>query len=285
MGTDIDAVSDIIEHMDRQLRALYLKHEDGFREKRLWNHTYVKHQIDRRRNHKDFKIQYHIRAMVYSMLSSGITWDDTKKAVSLNLGHVPEIDQIFCQYDPDLLQAKTPETLTDEIKRLNYAGQNTKRQMDGLIHTNLKKMVLLEQRYGTIDSYYHLRIRQDPSMKLLIRALSHKDSPDKYIQMGEVLTAEYLRNIGYDLARPDQHIRQILGSYHLGCSEHFTAAIYETLDLIRNIAENMNKSAAEVHYILWSYCAKGYGEICTSKSPKCCMCAAKKICKNKKYVS
>lgn len=77
--------------------------------------------------------------MVYSMLSSGITWDDTKKAVSLNLGHVPEIDQIFCQYDPDLLQAKTPETLTDEIKRLNYAGQNTKRQMDGLIHTNLKK--------------------------------------------------------------------------------------------------------------------------------------------------
>lgn len=33
MGTDIDAVSDIIEHMDRQLRALYLKHEDGFREK------------------------------------------------------------------------------------------------------------------------------------------------------------------------------------------------------------------------------------------------------------
>ena len=223
--------------------------------------------------------------MVYSMLSSGITWDDTKKAVSLNLGHVPEIDQIFCQYDPDLLQAKTPETLTDEIKRLNYAGQNTKRQMDGLIHTNLKKMVLLEQRYGTIDSYYHLRIRQDPSMKLLIRALSHKDSHDKYIKMSEVLTAEYLRNIGYDLARPDQHIRQILGSYHLGCSEHFTAAIYETLDLIRNIAENMNKSAAEVHYILWSYCAKGYGEICTSKSPKCCMCATKKICKNKKYVS
>ena len=59
MGTDIDAVSDIIEHMDRQLRALYLKREGGFREKRLWNHTYVKHQIDRRRNHKDFKIQDH----------------------------------------------------------------------------------------------------------------------------------------------------------------------------------------------------------------------------------
>ena len=34
MGTDIDAVSDIIEHMDRQLRSLYLKREDGFREKR-----------------------------------------------------------------------------------------------------------------------------------------------------------------------------------------------------------------------------------------------------------
>lgn len=87
--------------------------------------------------------------------------------------------------------------------------------------------------------------------------------------MGEVLTAEYLRNIVYDLARPDQQIRQILGSYYLGCSEHFIVSLYETFDIVRNIAKNMQKSAAEVHYILWSYCTKGFGEICTAKKPKC----------------
>lgn len=32
-------------------------------------------------------------------------------------------------------------------------------------------------------------------------------------------------------------------------------------------------------YILWSYCANGYGEICSLKNPKCQSCVAKQICK------
>ncbi len=84
------------------------------------------------------------------------------------MGNLPEIDCIFCRYHPDLLQAKAPEKLTDEIKALDYANQNTKRQMEDLIRTNLPKMMRLEQLYGTIDPYYYLWIRQDPSMKLLI---------------------------------------------------------------------------------------------------------------------
>ena len=66
MRSSIDDISDIIEHMNRQLKKLYLTKGDAFTEKRLWKHTYVKHQMEH------FRIQDHIQAMVYSMLSSGI---------------------------------------------------------------------------------------------------------------------------------------------------------------------------------------------------------------------
>lgn len=96
--------------------------------------------------------------------------------------------------------------------------------------------------------------------------------------MGEALTAEYLRNVGYDISKPDRHIRRILGSKYLGCSECEIVPIFEAFDIVAEIAEELNKSVAEVDYILWSYCAKDYGEICTKNKPKCDICAIKCYC-------
>ena len=115
-------------------------------------------------------------------------------------------------------------------------------------------------------------------MKTLVLALSNSDSPLKMKQMGEALTAEYLRNIGFDLAKPDRHIRRILGRKRLGCSDKETVPIYEAIDIVAEIACEMNKSTAEVDYILWSFCANGYGEICTVSAPKCEKCTAGKYC-------
>lgn len=98
-------------------------------------------------------------------------------------------------------------------------------------------------------------------------------------QMGEALVAEYLRNVGYDIAKPDRHTRRILGSEFLGCSDKKIVPIFETLDIIKELADYMKRDVAEIDYILWSYCAKGYGEICTLKKPKCDICVASELCK------
>lgn len=63
----------------------------------------------------------------------------------------------------------------------------------------------------------------------------------------------------------------------MDCSEYKIAPIYDSFDIITKIAQKMNRPVAEVDYILWSYCAKGYGEICTKNNPKCDKCVAKKI--------
>ena len=68
------------------------------------------------------------------------------------------------------------------------------------------------------------------------------------------------RNVGYDLAEPNEYMKQILGSRGLGCSEREEATDNEVFDIVCELAAGMEKQKAEVDYILWSTCAKGYGE-------------------------
>lgn len=142
--------------------------------------------------------------------------------------------------------------------------------MRGLIQKNIPKMMELERYYGSIDQYYQKFIENDPSKKSLVKDISDPRSTDKYIEIGEALAAEYLRNVGYDLAKPDRHIRRILGRDYLGCSVNKNASIEESLDIVQSLTEYMGRETiAEVDYILWSYCAKGYGDICTKNKSKC----------------
>ena len=97
-------------------------------------------------------------------------------------------------------------------------------------------------------------------------------------EMGIALNAEYLRNVGYDIAKPYRHIRRILGSKILGCSDNEIVSEFEALDIVKAIADTLHKTTAETDYILWSYCAKGYGEVCTANKPKCDKCISIKIC-------
>ena len=170
--------------------------------------------------------------------------------------------------------------LVDKVKEQTLGTQYIKNQMVALIGTNIGKMLSLEKEYGSIDNFYQKFIDTDPTLKALVKVLSAEGKPHKYAQMGEALTAEYLKNVGYDIAKPDRHIRRILGSNILGCSDNEIAPIYEAFDLVAEIARATEKRIAEVDYILWSYCANGYGEICTVNKPKCDICVVEH-CKNK----
>ena len=268
--------------MDEQLRSSLLLRDGKIQYKKLWENTHIKKQIDRRNSgNLDFTLPEHIRAMVYSMLSSGISWERVEKSIDESIGRITAIDDIFHQYDPEYLLSCQGDDLAEQIKEIGCASYSTRKQMNGLIHTNIEKMIGLQEKYGSIDRYYQKFIEVDSSMKLLVRNLSCSSSEDKYVQMGEPLVAEYLRNIGYDLAKPDRHICRILGRDYLGCSEPEQVPVYEAFDLIRELSESMGrKTVAEVDYILWSYCAEGYGAICKRSHPKCENCVAQGICKS-----
>lgn len=278
---NIENAAQAILLMDKQL------HELPISEKKQWENTYIKKQIDKQENGGRFNLQDHIRAMVYSMLTSGAKWDRMESSIDVETGKIGLIDEIFFQYDVKSLLNTFPTSLSDEIKQNKLGTQYIDNQMNALINVNIPKMLSIEKEYGSIDTFYQTFIDKDPTMKLLLKALSNETSPYKYAQMGVPLNAEYLRNIGYDISKPDRHICRILSKDYLDCSEygdiksHEISRKNEALDIVAAIADKTAKHTAEVDYILWSFCADGYGQICTVINPKCQICSSKKYCRKK----
>lgn len=245
-----------------------------------WNNFYIKAQIDRRENGERFDLQDHIRAMVYSLLSSQTPWIriETNKS---------DIDAIFCDYIPDQLAMKDPILINEQLKEIKCGSLNRKSQMQALTG-NIEKMVMLNNQAGGIDAFYDgllTKTEDTHPFEKLIRLLAF-DKKYKLKQMGVPLVAEYLRNVGYDIPKPDRHIMRILGPEHL--NEHNRTApssegwepddLFEAFRIIQDYSKTTGVRQAYIDYLLWSYCADGYGQICTKDNPKCNQCQVKQFC-------
>lgn len=237
----------------------------------LWENTFIKHQIDKRKNGGTFTVTDHIRAMVYSMLSSGISWNRVDKYNTGENAELTDIDTAFHNYDVKNLLKCSPDDLTNEIKKLKCAGRNTKKQME-VIKTNIEKLKTNESNYGSIDKFYQSFTDNDNSLKTLVCTLSQIGSENKLAQLGIALTAEYLRNVGYDIAKPDRHICRILCCKRLGLYNSETVPPFAAFDIVADIAKATGRAIAETDYILWSYCSNGF---CTKRNPKCESCVIK----------
>lgn len=250
-------------------------------EKQKWENTFVKKQIEKREKGEKFSISDHIRAMIYSMLSSGASWKRVLDCTDLETGRITVVDEIFGQYKSEELLNGNPEEWKERLKDNGLASQYTNNQMYILID-NIKTLQQIEKKYGTIDNYYS-QVIQKEGVKELVSELSLPRKPYKMKQLGFALTCEYLRNVGYDVPKPDRHICRILGKDYLALSEKQPVLEKEVFDIVTELANASGKSVAETDYILWSYCANGYGEICLKdkNKAKCGVCAVKEYCNNK----
>ena len=288
MNYSPENVSRMIEQMDKHLRTELLKKDGRIQEEKLWENTYIKRQIDKREGDGVFTVSDHIRAMVYSLLSGGQGWAKYAREMDIQTGCIPCVDTIFHDYNPTELLECSPQQLFEELQKLHLAPRFGTTPIEKLITVNIPKLLKLEEEYGTIDSYYQKYVQigidkhLDAPVKPLIKILSEMKGNDKLEQFGIPLVCEYLRNVGYDIPKPDTHTRRILGSDNLGFSTSKEVSEYKTIDIICQIAKDAKKSVAETDYILWSYCSDGYGEICTLKDPKCDLCVAVGLCQKYK---
>ena len=269
----------VICRMDEQLKIMFADKPE-----KQWEHQFCRQQIIQRKEGKVFLLEDHMRGMVYSMLSGGRKWDElSKKADSQGL--IPEIEEIFYHFkNPQKILETSNEQLYGEMRKHSLTSRSSQAQI-----TALKKNIVMlqewEYTYDSVDNYYQQYIDNDNKRKglaapgiSLIKTLSQQDSPNKLKQMDVALVCEYLKNVGYEFPKPDTHIRRILGRDILGFSASREATPYQAIEIIFKLAGLTGKSAAETDYILWAYCADGYGEICTSRNPKCTECVAYKQC-------
>lgn len=250
---------------------------------RQWQGSYIKMQIERREKGISFSLTDHVKAMIYSMLSAETPWErieDNKDA----------IDALFLGYDPEKLMKVDPAVLVESLQKIKCGGRCRNNQMKALSRniTTLKK---LDGTYGSIDAFYEQMLtdgKEAHPYERLILALS-TDGEYKLAQMGVPLVAEYLRNVGHNISKPDRHVMRMLAADHL--AEHdfrsykdetwSVKALIEGLRIIRQYAKDTSLSEANIDHLLWSYCAKGYGQICTKENPQCQRCTIREFCLHK----
>ena len=224
--------------------------------------------IEQRAKGKHFSTNEHIRALVYSMLSNNRPWEPIEK-------NIDAIDTIFFQYDKDALLAVSPDSLIEQILSIKCGNRNIKNQMHALPE-NIRKFERIEKEFGSLDNFV------TSGTPLEIADLLANSIKYKLQTLGFALAMEYLRNVGIDAIKPDTHIRRILGSNRLGCSNKPLAGELEAVEIINKISAQTGISPSKIDAILWLFCSNDNAMICTEQ-PHCKQCTLRGRFCNQKY--
>ena len=181
-----------------------------------------------------------------------------------------KFDELFCNFDCNALKEQSADFLIEEIKNLKcYSPYTTKNQMHAL-KANIETFEKIEQDYGSLEKF----ITHTTPVNI-IKLLADSKSSYKLKYSGVALVCEYLRNVGIDVIKPDVHIKRILGAERLSIVKG--KSDYAVIAECKELSDEIGISQVKMDYLLWNYCSKGYGEVCTAK-PKCENCVIREYC-------
>ena len=216
-----------------------------------------------RKNGKIFTLKEHLRGFVYAQLSALVSW----KKIKSNLSN---IDNIFCQFDKDKLKLKSAEDLIAEITEIKCNNPYTTKNQIRSLKANIETFERIKKDFGSIEKFITHQIPVN-----IIKLLADSNSVYKLKYTGAALASEYLRNMGIDIVKPDVHIKRILAPDRLNLVS--SKSDYTVIERCKQLSYEIGISQIKIDYLLWNYCAKGYGEVCTKK-PKCEKCVIKEFC-------
>lgn len=219
--------------------------------------------VNARKNGKCFSFEEHLHGFVYAQLSALVSWKKIKD-------NQPRLNEIFCNFDRLQLKEKSSEDLINEITSIKcHNPYTTKNQMRSL-KANIETFERIEQDFESLEKFI---THSTPSN--IIKLLADSNSTYKIKYMGVPIACEYVRNVGIDIIKPDVHIKRIAAADRLNL---VTAKNdYKIIDEFQELTQKIGISQVKMDYLLWNYCSKGYGEICTA-TPKCDVCVIKRFC-------
>ena len=219
--------------------------------------------VEARKNGKVFSFKEHLKGFIYAQLSALVSWKRIKD-------NQPDLNIIFCGFEKEKLKQKPAEELIEEIRTLKcYSPYTTKNQMTSL-KANIETFERIEQKYSSIDKFI---THSTPSN--IIKLLADSNSTFKLKYAGVAIICEYVRNVGIDIIKPDVHIKRIAAADRLNLVT--AKSDYKIIEEFRKLSNETGISQVKMDYLLWNYCAKGYGEICTA-TPKCNECVIRIFC-------
>lgn len=204
------------------------------------------------------------RAIVLSVLSNNTNWERVERVRQ-------QLEEVFSGYSLAKYAAlRTSEVDTRIVPWFEErrAGSMTLRQRLRDLVSAAKKLIARAATHASVDDYLgHLLAQNDRDPKRLALALS--SGPTKLDGLGPALAAEALKNIGYDVAKPDRHVNRAAAMFGWvqfrkwgsGDRTRFAAPVAtpsETLAVMtamENCANSIGDRVALLDNAVWLLCA------------------------------
>lgn len=241
-----------------------------------WENTYICHQVQRRKSGEPMELETmdYIRAMTYAILSNSTNWCRIAHDADPQTGRLRNVDKAL------KARVDNEQDLSAAFEENRVRFRFKKRQIPAVEANirSLKKAADLPAKYAKMSA-------NGADFWPLVQAIANGKPEDGYklAQIGPALACEYLRNLGYDIHKPDRHLCRLLGSERLQFFNQPIPESEEVYNLVRRVANSSksNYGPAQADYILWSYCAIGYGNMCNGKNRACKDCCLSDLCAQK----
>ena len=213
---------------------------------------------------KKYSLNDHTKALILAKLSNRQKWFKIEN-------NIDKIQNIFLDFDANKILQTNENDIIAKIKHIKCGTQVTDRDFNQL-HQNIRILLLIDNKFNSIDDF----VTSKPAHEI-VNLLSEPTSKFKMQTIGPALAWEYIRNVGIDGAKPDVHLKRILSSNRLNFLDSNSPTDEDFHKTLEDIKLNTGKALAEIDNLLWSFCASGYAEICTS-TPQCHKCPINNYC-------
>ena len=162
-------------------------------------------------------------------------------------------------------------TLLPWFKQRKANSQSLDRNLRLLIKS-AAQLSGISHRDGSLETYLaHLFVQHNTDPKAVVVALGELGSLEKLPGLGVPLAAEFLKNVGYDVSKPDRHINRAVGSFGLVQFANWRqkhgfetpqAGKYELRTVMQVMEEWADQLGVRVTFLenaVWLLCARGTG--------------------------
>jgi len=212
-----------------------------------------------------FTIDECVESMVRAILTNSVPW--ARIAPHIASGR---ITSIFHSYSAATLKTVPYMDLVHDLRKIKCGNPSDVAQMRALAD-NIKTLERIISTHGSIEAYFST-LCPTTYPQITYSALKDFDTSGRYKlgQMGIPLVCEFLKNMGFLLPKPDRHLKRFFSGDRMGTIAG-SASNADVFNQIETLARSSTFTIPEIDLMVWSFCAKGYGDICT-KSPKCHTC-------------
>lgn len=222
-------------------------------------------QLKKRKNGSPFSDDQIFEGMLKAVLSNATDW----KKVMDNMAHLPPMFEAYslaayANKDEDHIS----NTLMPWFKDRKAASMTLENDLIRLTKT-ARKLQEYSDIHGTADSYFDAALAAANQDHIRAVALLGTMGTDfKLDGMGMPLAAEAMKNIGYDVAKPDRHVCRALGCFGLvryrnwadqGATKAPITSSEELIETMRAVevwARLIGQPPSYVDQVIWLLCAK-----------------------------